>query len=386
MTIQIIKNPLHLDAIPDQSTPKGRAFKTWYDAVRNVLDGRTPEQQKIAYAKNKALLDGLANPRGRVPDHVGAVEKALMPSSVHVDTLLSDFSVRYANDEFIGERLMSPMVVSKRSDKFATYTKRDGFAFPDDAIGPDGKTNELRKSRSTDNYSVKDYGLQDGIDVTTLQNQDAPYNELLDSVLSLNNAIAFKREKRINAITFAAGSYGSNTAGAGTNWNDSTGGSVVEDILAARAALWRGLSPTRIIGFCPLLVWNTGIANNPKIRDLFKYTQDGLAVTTQVARYFRLDDILITETREDTANEGQTASYARTVTADVFGIVAVAERPTLNTLHFGTTFRMQGDPFTSQWLDPSIGTRGGIKQRVSVQEDHKIVSADAGYYLTSLLT
>lgn len=386
MTITIEKNPLYLESVPVQRTAKGLAFERWHNAVREVLDGKTPENQKIAYAKNKALLDGLANPRGRMPDHMPAMEKALMPSSVHVDTLISDFSVRYANDEYIGERLMPPVQVSKRSDKYASFPKREAFAFPEDALGPDGKANEITTTRGTDNYSVIGRGLKTSRDLTTIQNQDVPYNELLDMAAEVNNAIAFRREKRINAITFAAGSFGSNTTTAGTNWNDSTGGSIVEDLLAARSNLWRGPTPTKVIGYCTLTVWNTGIANNPKIRDLFKYTGEGLAVTTQVARYFRMDDILISEAREDTANIGQTASYARMATADVFGIVAVAERPTLNSLHFGSTFRMNGDPFTSMWMDPSVGERGGISQRVSVAEDHKIVAADAGYYLTSLLT
>ncbi len=386
MTIQIAKNPLYLESAPVQRTAKGLAFERWYNGVRDVLDGKTPENQKIAYAKNKALLDGLANPRGRAPDHMPAMEKALMPSSVHVDSLLSDFSVRYANDEYIGERLMPVVPVNNRSDKYASFPKREAFAFPDDAIGPGGQANEISTTRGTDNYSVIGRGLMTSRDLTTIQNQDAPYNELLEMAAEVNNGIAFKREKRINAIVFASGSFGSNTTTAGTNWNDSTGGSIVEDILAARANLWRGPTPTKVIGYCSLTVWNTGIANNPKIRELFKYTGDGLAVTTQVARYFRMDDILISESREDTANIGQTASYARMVTADVFGIVAVAERPTANCLHFGSTFRMNGDPFTTQWMDPSIGERGGIKQRVAVAEDHKIVAADAGYYLTSLLT
>ncbi len=387
MTIEIIdSNPLYLKSVPMQRTAKGIAFQKWYDAVRNVLDGKTPEQQKVAAQKNAALLRGLREPRHNPGNDVGAMEKALMPSAVHVDQLLSDFSVRYANDDYIGERLMPPVIVSKRSDKYASFPKRESFAFPEDAIGPDGEVNEIRTTRATDNYSVADYGFKTSRDVTAIQNQDQPYNELLDMAMENNNGIAFRREKRILAIVMASGSFGSNTAAATTNWTDSTGGTVVEDILAARAGIFRGATPTKLVGYCTRAIWNTGIANNPKIRDLFKYVQGGLPVTTQLAAYFQLDDILISDSREDTANIGQTASYARMATAEVFGIVAVAQTPTLNSLHFGTTFRMQGDPYTSQWLDPGVGTRGGIRQRVSVSEQHKIVAADAGYAITSMLT
>lgn len=369
-----------------QGGAKAVRFQRWLDEVKNLLDGRTPEDQKKALAANQAFMRGISSPRFTPAEGAGALSKAVTPAAVHVDTLMSNFSTMYANGDYIGEQLMPVATVSKRSDKYAVYPKRERLAFPDDEIGHRSKANELEQSRTTDNYSVKDYGYSNFLDLETVQNEDAPLNEMLDVVEQVNEGIAFKREKRILAITMATGSFGSNTTTATTNWNDSTGGSVIEDILAARAALWRGHTPTRLIGYCPLAVWNGGIANNPKIRDLFKYTETGLAVTTQVARYFRLDDILITEAREDTANSGQTASYARMATGDVFGIIAAARSPGVRSLHFGTTFRTRNSPFSTQWADPSVGVRGGIYHRTSVSEDHKIVSADAGFLISSLLT
>jgi hypothetical protein len=365
-----------------QRNQKADRFQRWYDEVRNCLDGHTPEDQKKALAANQSFLRGLANPRHSSDGEI----RAVAPAAVHVDTLMSNFSTMYANGDYIGEQLMPVATVSKRSDKYAVYPKRERLAFPDDEIGFRSSPNELEATRTTDNYSVRDYGYKNYLDLETVQNEDTPLNEMLDVVEAVSEGIAFKRDKRIMTVVMTSGSFGANTNTAGTNWNDATGGSVVEDILAARAALWRGQTPTQLIGYCPLAVWNGGIANNPKIRDLFKYTESGLAVTTQVARYFRLDDILITETREDTANSGQTASYARVVTGDVFGIVAAARNPTTRSLHFGSTFRMRNDPFSTQWSDPSIGKRGGIWHRTSVSEDHKIVSADAGFLITSLLT
>lgn len=369
-----------------QVNAKALKFGRWYDEVKNILDGKTPEDQKKAIAANQSFLRGLANPRHRGSEGESALAKAVTPASVHVDTLLSTFSTMYANSEYIGEQLMPVVPVSKRSDKYAVYPKRERLAFPDDEIGSRSKSNELEASRTTDNYSVKDYGYSNFLDLETVQNEDAPLNEMLDVVEAVNEAIAFKREKRILTIVGTSGNYGSNTTTAGTNWNDSTGGSIVEDILAARAALWRGHTPTRLIGVCPLAVWNGGIANNAKIRDLFKYTESGLAVTTQVARFFRLDDILITEAREDTANSGQTASYASMMTGDVFAILSVAQRPSLRSLHFGSTFRTRNSPYSTQWADPSVGVRGGVYHRTAVSEDHKVVAGDAAFLLTSLLT
>ena len=369
-----------------QGGSKAENFTRWMDEVRNLLDGRTPEDQKKAVAANASFIRGLTNPRHSASEEGGVLSRGVGPASVHQDTLMAGFSTMYANGAYIGEQLMPVVSVAKRSDKYAVYPKRERLAFPDDEIGARGQSNEIESSRTTDNYSVKDYGLKNFLDLETVQNQDAPLNEMLDVAEAVAEGIAFKREKRILAITCVSGSFGSNTAGASTNWNDSAGGTVVEDILAARAALWRGHTPVRLIGYCPLAVWNGGIANNPKVRDLFKYTQTGLSVMSQVAGFFGIDDIVITEAREDTANSGQTASYARMVTGDVFGIVAAARNPSTRSLHFGSTFRTRNSPYSTQWLDPAVGVRGGIYHRTAVSEDHKIVSADAGYLITSILT
>jgi hypothetical protein len=383
MTIQINTNPLALSEAPRQKTAAVLKFERWADEVRNLLDGKSPEDQKKAVAANADFVRGLNRPRFST-DGLGASDKAVTPAAVHVDALMSNFSTMYANSSYIGEQLMPVVSVSKRSDKYAAYPKRGRFAFPDDEFGARSSPNELEETRSTDNYSVKDYGFKNFLDLDTLANQDAPLNEMLDLLESIMEGIAFKREKRILTIIGTAGNYGSNTGAASNNWNATDGGDVIDNLLTARAALYTGKSPTKLIGACPLAVWNSGIANNPKIRDLFKYTGAGLAVTTQVARYFRLDDILITEAREDTANEGQTASYARMMTGDVFAVLAVAQRPTLRSLHFGSTFRMNGTPITTEWTDPNVGVRGGIWAKVAVSEDHKVVAGDAGYLITGI--
>jgi len=377
-----------LAAAPIQRTEKGLRYERFIKAVHEQLAGMDEKSKAKAKKANLDFIKGLSDPRHRA-DHLSelekAVQKAVTPSAVHVDSLLSTISIMYANDEYIGERLMPVASVGKRSDKYVVYPKRERFAYPDDEIGARAQSNELDATRSTDNYSVKDYGLMNFLDLETVQNQDAPLNEMVDVVEAVNEGIAFKREKRILAITFASGTFGTNTAVAATNWTlANSGGSIIADVLGAVSALWTGPNPTKKIGYCTLPVWNSNIANNAAVRDLFKYTGEGLATTTQVARFFGLDEILVSRSREDTANVGQAASYARMTTGQVFGIIAAAQRPTTRCLHFGTTFRMNGDPFTTQWPDPKVGKRGGIYGRVAVSEDHKIVAPDAGFMITGI--
>lgn len=372
-------------SVPVQRTEKGLRYEKWIRAIREMLSGMSKKERELAKQANLDFIRGISNPRYTMPGEGGMLERAVTPSAVHIDSTLSTLSVMYANDEYVGERLLGVASVSKRSDKYFKYDKRNRFAFPDDEIGSRASPNELNETRSTDNYSVRDYGYKNFLDLETIQNQDAPLDEMVDVVEAINEGIAFRREKRISSIVLNASNYGGNTAGASTKW-DNASTTIITDILGAMAALWTGPNPTKIVMVCGLEVWNKGIINSPAIKALFSYVRDGLATPQQVAAYFGIDELIIGRAREDTANEGQAASYNRIWATDNVAILRVAARPTTRSLQFGTTFREQGDPVAAQWTDPSIGKRGGIWAKVTVSEDHKIVAPDAGFLITDVLT
>lgn len=374
--------------LPIQTTEKGIRFKKWYDEMRNMLDGRDPTQQKKVSLANLAFCKGIGLPTSTGAD-IGYVPKAggPNPGSVHVDSVLSTFSTMYANDEYIGERLIPAVGVNKRSDVYFTYPKRERFAYPDDALTSRSRANEVDSSRSTDNYSVKDYGYSNWLDLETVSNQDAPLNEMLDLVAAINEGIAFRRELRIATIIQTVGNYSGNTAAATTKWDTaSTGGTIFQDIQAADAGLWNGFTPTKKIAVTTLDNWNSCIINNPALLDRIKYTQTGIVTPTLIANFFGFDDLLIGRARQDTANIGQTASYSRIWSTDFFSVIKVATRPTTRSLHFASTFRMNEDPVTSEWQDPSVGKRGGVYARVAVSEDHKIVAGDAAWFISDVKT
>lgn len=312
--------------------------------------------------------------------------KAVTPGAVHVNTLLSNLSVMYANDEYIGEQLMPAVPVNKRSDSFATYPKRERLAYPDDLIGSRSAPNELNATRGTDNYSVKDYGLMDFVSQDTIDNQDAAFDEMMDLIENLNEGIAFKREKRLATILTTAGNFSGNTvtlAGA-TQWDSASGGDPIKVIQDARAAVWQGRGPTDLVGYTSLEVLNV-MARHQAIRDLFKYVgPDGLATADQIAKYFGLSKLLVAASREDTANDGQTAAYSR-IWGKHFGIVRVARRPSKRMAAFGVSFRMNGDPVTTQWFDQKPGKQGGYYGKVGVSEDHKVIAGDTGYLIVNAI-
>lgn len=355
----------HDDVIASQRTSKGIAYETM---MRGIAKMRVSPQSQHK-DQWKALNDEMLAMKG------------VSSSSVHSNTFLSNMSVQYANDEYIGERLVGLVPVAKRSDSFAIYPKRERFEYPDDALGARSHANELDESRTSDNYSVKDYGFQNFVSNETLDNEDPVFDEMMDLVEAINEGIAFKREMRLASILTTASNYSGNTVtlSGSDQWDSGAGGNPIKDIQVAKAAIYQGRGATDLMGFCSLQVFNV-LARHPAILDLLKYQRSGIAQRTELAQVFGLTDLLVGAARKQTANQGQTAAYSRIWGLD-FGIVRVSRRPSKRSAQFCSLFRLNGDPVTTQWYDPRVGKSGGNYAKVGVSEDAKVVAGDTGYII-----
>lgn len=335
--------------------------------VKSFLASADPADQAKVKAANEAML--------RV--------KLLSPGQLHNDATLSNLSIQYKNDEYIGTKLMPVVTAAQISGKFPIYTKRDRLAVPDTAVGPRGTAAELNEHRTMDTYSCKPYALQNFVDELSLAAQDAPLNEMVDLLGAVNDVLDLDEELRLATILTTAANFSGNAATlSGTDMFDNGSSNPIKTIQDGIAATWNGFGSSRLVGYCSGDVMRV-LSRHSVVRDLFKYTSDGLAMPKQLANYLGLDDILVSDARKDTANEGQTASYSR-VWGKVFGIVRVANAPSPRTAAFGYTMRF-GQKTTNQWFDPRVGSRGGWFGKVGMEEDHKICAADTGYLFSSVI-
>lgn len=310
--------------------------------------------------------------------------KAVSPGSVHQNATLSNMSVQYANEEYIGTQLMPVLQVGKESDIYYVYPQRERLQYPDDTLGDRGQATEIQESRSTASYTCLPYGYSNFVAARTLANQDAPLDEMVDVVDSLNEGLAFRRELRIASVLTTAANYGSNTQAiaAANQWNTPSGGNPIADIQTMLAAIWSGRGASTLVGFTSLDVYNV-LSRNPSILDLFKYngSSPGLATPAMIASLLGFDRLLVGKARKETANEAATAVYAR-VWSDVFGIVRVAQRASLRNAVFGYTHRC-GQPITTVQYDALKGHGGGYTAQVSALEAHDVVASATGYLTTT---
>jgi len=348
---------------------KAHAYETWQRTCDRMKSSRDPRVKAAWDRENKQFLQ----------------VKDVSAGTVHQNATLSNVSIQYANEDFIGEQLMPVVQVSKESDIYYLYPRGERMQYPDDELGSRAKANEIQETRTTDTYTCTPFGYSNYVAQRTLNNQDAPLDEMMDLVDGINEGLAYRRELRIAAILTATGSFGSgqfNTIAAADRWDSAGGGDPIGDIQTAMAALWRGRGPGDLVAYSGLTTLNA-LSRHQSILDLFKYngSSPGLATPSMVAGFFGINKYLVGKARTSTAAEGQTDVFARAWN-QVFGIVRVARRPTRRNASFGYTLR-HGNPITVTKFDPLSGHGGGYTAQVSVSETHKVVSAPTGYLINT---
>lgn len=356
---------------PVARTEKGLQYEAFLKATKQILNSSKASKDADVIAANEAILE----------------LKAVRPGEAHHDEVLNNLSVMYANDDYIGSHLM-PVVQTggALSGNYFTYNKRDRFAYPDDDMSDRTEANEINQGRSKGVYALTSRALKEYLDQLTLQNQNAPLNEMVDVQQNVLEGMAFKREMRQAAILCNAANYGAQTVAltGADKWNDASGGNPGAVVDTAMATIWRGRGPGMTIGFTSLAGHNA-LKRNPKLLDTFKGagTRPGFATREMIMEYFELDDYVVGKARKDTANEGQTAAYSR-IWADVFGIVRVAKNPGLRNAAFGYTLQDAPTQTDLMW-DLSKSVKGAYTIRSSHADEEKIIAADTGYLITGIL-
>jgi hypothetical protein len=215
---------------------------------------------------------------------------------------------------------------------------------------------------------------------------DEPLGDLADLTMGVNRVLDLKEEQRIATIMTTAANFPGQTAAlAGADRWDTTTSDPITDINNAIDAVWPGNGGTRMIAYMGVGVWRA-LQSHPSVVDLFKNVSGSSVSKANIMSLFpELDEILVGRARNDTANEGQAATYAN-IWGKEFGIAAVATTPSRRSLGFGFTLRFKGARTTHQWFDPSLGTRGGYYVKVAVEEDHKVTASDAGWLYTTVIS
>lgn len=357
------------NGMPEQRTEKGRAYDSFVKHVKGVAD-RGDERELAEWNERNANVLAL---------------KDLRPDTVHVDEVMTSMSVMFANDDFVGDRLMPTVFTNgSLSGVYYEYNQKDRLAYPDDEAIDRADANEIGEGRTKRAYALTARSLREYLDVMTIQNQSAPLNELLDAQANVMNGLEFRKELRTITTCTTAGNFGSNTVSlaASDRWDTSTGGDPGGVVDAATKEVWNGYGPGRKVAVASLSVYNV-LKRHPRILDTFKYGigSEGpkSANARMLADYFEVDDFVVGRARKDTANEASAASYSR-MWPDIFGVFRVSTSPSLRNACWGYTIQDKPTQADLMFLN-ARGPKGAYMARCSRADQQKVISGFCGYLI-----
>ncbi len=301
---------------------------------------------------------------------------------LHVDKLLTDFSVKYRNEEMIWPFILPIVKVTKRSDKFMKYTKEDGFRLSDDRIGPKSMPNEVDWGATPDNYAVIDHALADWLPQETIDNADDPVQPEIDTVDFLNELEDVAQEKRASDLVFNATSYpvGNKVQLAG---NDQWGGNSddpIQDVLTAVEGCFKRAN-TIVFGADVWKVYRAlpEVLDAVKSSTRYQGSPGGLASSDEVAGLFEVERVIVGRSRYISSKEGQAATFARLWGKHVAAL-HVVPKPTIKSITFGVTFaemlrEIQRD------FDKKRGIKGAHFFKIAWNSIEKLICTDLGYFI-----
>jgi len=310
--------------------------------------------------------------------------------TIHIDTALTNLSLKYANGEYVGDQIFPIIPVGKESGKFFVYGRpefqnRNALR----ANGAHPNYIDILKMATPDSYLCEEYELADVVTQRDVDNADAPLTPYIDTVNNLTDNLMLIREVRIAALATAAATFattGNTITLAGVQqWNDpayvSTGANAIEKRIttakeAVRAII--GRYPNTIV--IPSAV-ATVVSQDSAIRDLRKYTENTLVINGMLPPTLWGMKVLSPGGITNSANEGQ--AFAGT---DIWGkhvlLAYVAPSPSgVKTFTFGATFQNKPRQIAKWYNDEK---RGDVIEAFEIV-DEKLVCEGCGYLIRSAI-
>lgn len=305
-----------------------------------------------------------------------------MTSPFPVQPYLTAIALAYRNESLIADAVMPRTPVNASDFKYMKYALADGFTLPDTKVGRKSKVNEVDFAATEVSASTEDYGLEDPIPQSDMDNAPPNYDPLGRAIEGITDLIMLDREKRVADLVFGTGNYaaGNKTTLAGTaQWSDAG-----SDPLTAILNAMDGMVMRPNVLVVGQSVY-TKLRTHPNIVTAYYGTgaSKGLVPGEALASLLELDEVLVGQSWLNSAKKGQTTTLGR-----VWGKhAALIRRDPLATTQngratFGVTAEF-GSRVAGSRPDPDIGLRGGIRVRAGESVKELLLANDLGYLFTN---
>jgi len=298
-----------------------------------------------------------------------------MKAPFPTDPALVAITIAYRNAAYIADSVLPRVIVAKQEFKWWSYPTAESFARPDTKVGRRSAPNEVELTATEQTDSTDDYGLDDPIPQADIDNAPANYRPVDRATVQLTDYTLLDREVRTAGKVFNAANYsaGNKITLSGTSqFSDFANSDPLGVIMdGLDACLIRPNIMT--IGQAAY----SKVAQHPNIVKAVNGTSgdSGIARRAAIAELFELEEVLVGQSRLNTAKKGQVAALSQIWGKHISLSFRDRNADTRNGITFG---------FTAQWGTRIAGVeaRGGQRVRVGESVKEVIVAPDVGYLIT----
>lgn len=232
------------------------------------------------------------------------------PGDVHVDFLLTDLSVAYAQQAgFIADQIFPAIGVTNQSNKYRTYPRQQWFRTVAAKRAPATETPGSGWVYSTDSYFCDVWGVHKDLDDQTVANEDNGLGLDTDAVNFVTQQYLLRRDIEWASKYFGTGIWTTDLTGVTATPNatqfiqwDQSASTPIQDITKRAIAMQKitGLRPNTLVLGADI---EPVILNHSQIMDRIKYTQRGVITTDLLASFFGVDRVLWATTVQNTGPE-----------------------------------------------------------------------------------
>lgn len=307
--------------------------------------------------------------------------------------VLTGIAIAYKNDQskYIYSRVLPTVPVVAREFEWIEYNTPENYRIPDTAVGRISRPNQVEFTGTRKGDSVIDYALDSPVPQSDIDAAIAGYDPLQRATMQVADLVMLDREKRCADLVFTLGTYDSTvrTTLSGTSqWSDYTNSDPITAINAAldiplvRPNIW-------VIGRA---AW-TVLRSHPKVINALRGYEGttitsgnfGMVAAQDLAAYFELDELIIGDSRSNTARLGQAGSYSRLWGKhSAFLVRNSFAGLTGGGVTFGMTAQF-GSSVAATIPDANIGMKGGVYVRVGESVKEVIASNLAGYFFQNCI-
>lgn len=231
---------------------------------------------------------------------------------VHVNRPLTNLSVAFIQKEtdFIADKIFPSVPVSKQSDRYFQYDKKQWFRANAKKRGPGTESAGGGFGiDNTPNYFADVWAFHKDVSDQIRANTDAPLNSDRDAMRFVMQQLLLKRELEFVSAYFGTSIWTGSTTGTdiipGTLW-DAAGSDPVDDVLAQKDAAHEktGHAVNKMV-VTPQV--HRALKSNASILDRHKHTSGNSITEAILAKMFEVDQYVVARATQDKNQEGKVA-------------------------------------------------------------------------------